>query len=60
MATRSLYHPHAWQTVCGSLAAAHRGHTLREGADSFHAPARWLRVFDFDLFFLGTATAVFP
>ena len=59
-ATRSLYQPHAGHTVCGSLAAAHRGHTLRDGADSFHAPARWLRVFIFDFFFFGTATAVFP
>ncbi len=58
-ATRSLYQPQAGHTVCGSLAAAHRGHTLRDGADSFHAAARWLRVFDFDFFFLGTATAVF-
>jgi len=45
--------------VWGSLAAAHRGHTLRAGTDSFHAAARWLRDFDFDFFFLGTATAVF-
>jgi hypothetical protein len=59
-ATRSLYQPQAGHTVCGSLAAAQRGHTLRGGADSFHAPARWLRVFIFDFFFLGTATAVFP
>src|SRR3954462_10920666 len=58
-ATRSLYQPHAGHTVCGSLAAEHRGHTLRDGADSFHAPARWLRDLDFDFFFLGTATAVF-
>jgi hypothetical protein len=58
-ATRSLYQPHAGHTVCGSLAAEHRGQTLRDGADSFHAPARWLRDFDFDFFFFGTATAVF-
>lgn len=43
----------------GSLAAAHRGQTLRDGADSFQLLARRLRVFDFDFFFLGTATAVF-
>jgi hypothetical protein len=30
---------------------------LRAGAPSFHAPARWLRLFIFDFFFLGTATA---
>ena len=58
-ATRSLYQPQAGHTVCGSLAAAQRGHTLRDGADSFQAAARWLRDFDFDFFFLGTATAVF-
>ena len=40
----------------GSLALPQRGHTLRAGAPSFHAPARWLRVFIFDFFFLGTAT----
>jgi len=60
IATRSLYQPQAGHTVCGSLAAAQRGHTLRDGAASFHAPARWLRVFIFDFFFFGTATAVFP
>src|SRR3954464_12972086 len=54
-ATRSLYQPHAGHTVCGSLAAAQRGQMLRAGAPSFHAPARWLRVFIFDFFFLGTA-----
>ena len=57
-ATRSLYHPHDEHTVCGSLAAPHRGHTLRAGAPSFQAPARWLRVFIFDFFFLGTATGI--
>jgi hypothetical protein len=31
---------------------------LRDGASSFHAPARWLRVFILDFFFLGTATVV--
>jgi hypothetical protein len=50
-----LYQPQAGHTVCGSLAAAQRGHTLREGAASFQLPARRLRVFDFDFFFLGTA-----
>jgi hypothetical protein len=37
------------------LAAPQRGQTLREGAARFQAPARRLRVFDFDFFFLGTA-----
>ena len=58
MATRFLYQPQAPQTVWGSLAAPQRGHRLREGDPSFQAPARWLRVFDFDFFFLGTATAI--
>ncbi len=35
-----------------------RGQTLRAGAPSFQAPARWLRLFIFDFFFFGTATAV--
>ena len=39
----------------GVFAAPHRGHTLRAGASSIQAPARRLRVFDFDFFFLGTA-----
>jgi hypothetical protein len=55
-----LYHPHDGQTVCGVLAAPHRGQRLRAGALSFHALARRLRVFDFDVFFFGTATAVTP
>jgi hypothetical protein len=38
------------------LTAAQRGHTLRAGALSRHEPARWLCVFIFDFFFLGTAT----
>ena len=54
-ATRSLYQPQVGHTVCGSLAVPQRGHMLRDGASSFHAPARRLRVFDFDFFFLGTA-----
>src|SRR5215218_3641842 len=54
-ATRPLYHPQEGQTVCGRLAEPQRGHTLREGASSFQAPARRLRLFDFDFFFLGTA-----
>ena len=59
MATRFLYQPHALHTVCGSLAEPQRGHRLREGEPSFQAPARWLRVFIFDFFFFGTATAIF-
>jgi hypothetical protein len=33
---------------------------LRAGAFSLHALARRLRVFDFDVFFLGTATVRAP
>jgi hypothetical protein len=54
-ATRPLYQPQVGQTVCGCLAEPQRGQVLREGAESFQAPARRLRVFDFDFFFLGTA-----
>ena len=41
----------------GTLAAPHRGQTLREGAFSVHAEARRLRLFIFEVFFLGTAIA---
>jgi hypothetical protein len=58
MAVRFLYQPHDGHTVCGSLALPQRGHTLRGGALSFHAPARRLRDFDFDFFFFGTAIVV--
>jgi hypothetical protein len=60
MATRSLYQPQEGHTVCGNLAAEHRGQTLRDGADNFQLPARRLRVFDFDFFFFGTATVECP
>lgn len=59
-ATRSLYQPQALHTVWGNLADPQRGQMLRDGAANFHAPARWLRVFIFDFFFLGTATVVLP
>ena len=36
-----------------------RGHRLRAGASSFQAEARRLRLFDLDIFFLGTAM-MFP
>jgi hypothetical protein len=42
------------------LALPHRGHRLRAGALSFQALARRLRVFDFDVFFFGTAIVRFP
>jgi hypothetical protein len=55
MAWRPLYQPHAEHTVCGTFVALQRGHTLREGADSFHAEARRLRDLDLEVFFFGTA-----
>ena len=58
MTTRFLYQPHDGQTVCGSLALPQRGQSLRDGLPSFHAPERRLRDFDFDFFFLGTATVI--
>src|SRR5258706_15200944 len=43
--------------MCGTLAAPQRGQTLRDGASSVHAEARRLRLFIFEVFFLGTAIA---
>jgi hypothetical protein len=40
------------------LVALQRGHVLRGALPSFQAAARRLRVFDFDVFFLGTAMMV--
>ena len=40
----------------GRRALPQRGHRLRAGAPSFQAPARLLRDFDLDFFFLGTGT----
>jgi hypothetical protein len=58
IATRPLYQPHTPHTVCGNLAEAQRGHVLRDGASRRQFEARRIRVFDFDFFFLGTATVV--
>lgn len=41
--------------MCGVLALPQRGQRLRAGTFSFHALARRLRVFDFEVFFFGTA-----
>jgi hypothetical protein len=49
------YQPQLLHTVWGTLAAPHRGHTLRDGAFNVHALARRLRLFDLEVFFLGTA-----
>jgi len=56
MTTRFLYQPHDGHTVWGVFAFPQRGQVLRAGASSFQADARVLRLFDFDFFFLGTAT----
>ncbi|MEY2478087.1 MAG: hypothetical protein QOG87_3402, partial [Actinomycetota bacterium] len=55
MAWRPPYQPQLPQTTWGSLARRHWGQTLRGGASSFQLEARRLRVFAFDVFFLGTA-----
>jgi hypothetical protein len=57
MAWRPWYQPQLPHTTWGSLAAAHLGQMLRGGASSVHADARRLRVFIFEVFFLGTAIA---
>jgi hypothetical protein len=51
------YQPQLPHTTWGSFAAAHRGQTLRAGAFSVQALARRLRLFAFEVFFLGTAIA---
>jgi hypothetical protein len=57
-ATRPLYQPQVPHTVWGSFAAWQRGQVLRDGAPRRQFEARRMRVFDFDFFFLGTATVV--
>jgi hypothetical protein len=57
MAWRLWYHPQLGHTTWGSFTALQRGHTLREGDSSFQALARRLRLFAFEVFFLGTAIA---
>jgi|GEM_PF-1924695 len=44
--------------MCGRLAAPQRGQLLREGAMRRQFEARRIRVFDFEVFFFGTATVV--
>ena len=60
MAWRPWYQPQLPHTVWGIFAAPQREHTLRAGAFSVHALARRLRLFDLEVFFLGTATALAP
>ena len=57
MAWRPWYQPQLPHTMWGTFAAPHRGQTLREGGFSVHADARRLRLFIFEVFFLGTAIA---
>jgi hypothetical protein len=57
MAWRPWYQPQFPHTTWGTLAAPHRGQTLRDGAFTVQADARRLRLFIFDVFFLGTAIA---
>jgi hypothetical protein len=54
MACRPAYQPQLPQTWCGRFEAPQRGQRLRADSVTFHAEARRLRVFDFDIFFLGT------
>ena len=56
---RFLYQPHVGQTVWGILATPQRGHVLRAGASRRQLLARRARVLRFEVFLLGTATAVF-
>ena len=55
MACRPLYQPQFGQTTWGVLAVVHWGHTERAGAFSTQLDARRLRLFDFEVFFFGTA-----
>jgi hypothetical protein len=57
MAWRPWYQPQLPHTMWGTFATPQRGQTLREGAFSVHAEARRLRLFIFEVFFLGTAIA---
>jgi len=59
MTWRPRYQPQLPHTTWGRLAEPHRGQTLRAGALSVQAEARRLRVFAFEVFFLGTAMVRF-
>jgi hypothetical protein len=56
-AWRPLYQPQFEQTVWGTLACRHCGHTLRAGTVIVQALARLVRDLDLEVFFLGTATS---
>ncbi len=55
MASRPSYQPHDPQTWWGRRAALQRGHRFSEGALSFQAELRRLRLLALEVFFLGTA-----
>lgn len=57
MAWRPAYQPQLPQARWGRLVALQRGQALRPGVPTRHAEARRLRLFDFDIFFFGTAMA---
>jgi hypothetical protein len=59
MAWRPPYHPQFGHTTWGSLVWRHCGQMLRAGANSLQLLARRLRLFAFEVFFLGTAIVVF-
>jgi hypothetical protein len=50
-----LYQPQLGQTTWGSLALVHWGQTERAGVFNTQLDARRLRLFDFEVFFFGTA-----
>jgi hypothetical protein len=54
-ACRPLYQPQLGQTTWGSLALVHWGQTERAGVFNTQLDARRLRLFDFEVFFFGTA-----
>jgi len=58
IACRPWYQPQCGQTTCGSFVRRHCGQMLRGGSLSVQAEARRLRLFDFEVFFLGTAIVV--
>lgn len=59
IAWRPLYQPQFGHTTWGSFARRHWGQRLCAGADSDQAEARLLLLLDFEVFFFGTAMALF-
>jgi len=57
-AWRPPYQPQLGHTTWGSLAWAHWGQTERGGTLSVQLDARRVRLFIFEVFFLGTAIVV--